>query len=210
MYPVIGGHLKIITEDRYNDTFYIMENHFPKEEPLSAAFGVNWSQSKPFFLPELKKHLSVMAVSDENDEIMGISINTVRRKTDSNELVDVDDEPLKASFEFVAHKDKEIDLFNRFGLSEVFHCYSLAVHLNYRRQGLGTALVGTSLALAKELGFRAVKAECSSKTSQNIFEKFGAEVICVLPYDQYKYRDKYISESADMHTCTKIVLTKFD
>ena len=207
---MIGGHLEIITEDRYSDAFSIMEKHFPQEEPLSAAFGVNWSQSEPLFLPALKKHLSVMAVSDESNEVMGILINSVLKKTDLNETVGVDDDPLRASYDFVAHKDKEIDLFNRFGLCEVFLCYALAVHLNYRRQGLGTVLVGSSLALAKELGFRAAKADCSSNFSQKIFEKFGAEVICVLPYDQYKYKGKYISESAGVHSCTKILLAKFD
>ena len=207
---MIAGHLEIITEDRYSDAFSIMEKHFPQEEPLSSAFGVSWSKSEPLFLPVLTKHLSVMTVSDVTNEVTGILINSVLKKTDFNETVDVDIDPLRASYEFVAHKDKEIDLFNRFGLCEVFLCYALAVHLNYRRQGLGTALVGSSWALAKELGFRAVKADCSSNFSQKIFGKFGAQLICVLPYDQYKYKDKYINKSAGVHICTKILLAKVD
>ena len=71
-------------------------------------------------------------------------------------------------------------------------------------QGLGTALVGASLDLAIELGFHAVRADCSSKFSQQIFQKFGAGALCVLPYDQYKYNGKYISESSGVHVCTKI------
>ena len=93
---------------------------------------------------------------------------------------------MKASYKFVAQNDKEIDIFNRFGLSEVFLCYALAVHRVYRLRRLGTALRGANLDLAKELGFHAVRAGCSSKFSQQIFEKFGAEALCVLPYDQYK------------------------
>ena len=62
------------------------------------------------------------------------------------------------------------------------------------------------MALAKELGFRAFKADCTSNYSKRIFEKLGT-VIATLPYDQHKYKDKYISESTGEHTCTKIILT---
>ena len=206
---MIGGHLEIITEGRYCEAMGIMENHYRQGEPLSAAFGINWSQSyERLVLSELRENLSVMAVSDETNEVMGILANSVRRKTDSNKPVEVEDEPLRALLEFIAHMDNEIDLFNRIGLSEVFYCFVLAVHTKYRMHGLGTALVGTSLALAKELGFRAVKAECTSKFSQQIAEKFGAGVIDAFPYDQYQYKDKFISESACVHSCAKIVVLK--
>ena len=146
-----------------------------------------------------------MVVSNETNEVMGILINTVQRKDELLETTESKNE----AYAFVAQKDGEIDLFNRFGLSEVFMCYALAVHCDYRLRGLGTALVGASLDLAKELGFHAARADCSSKFAQRIFEKFEAEILCVLPYDQYTYKGKYISESSGVHTCAKVVLKQF-
>ena len=206
-----GGHLELITENRYGDAMYIMENHFLEGQPLCGAFGVKWSKSfERLSLTALKDNLSVMSVSNKTNEVMGILINSVLKQTDSNDSVDIEDESLKALYEFLAHKDDEIDLFNSFGLGELFEGFLLGVNTNYRRLGVGTALAGTSLALAKELGFKAIKADGTSNFSQHIFEKFGAEAIAVLPYDKYKYKDKYISESAGAHTCTKILLLKLD
>ena len=60
-----------------------------------------------------------MAVSNETNEVMGSLINSVVKQSDSNNSVDIDDEPLKALYEFLAHKDDKIDLFNSFGLWEL-------------------------------------------------------------------------------------------
>ena len=72
-----------------------MEKHVPIDETLSDVFCVDWSQSRPLFLPALKKHLSIMAVSDEIDDVMGILINTVQRKDELMETVEVENEGLK-------------------------------------------------------------------------------------------------------------------
>ena len=35
-----GGHLELISEDRYDDVTDMMADHFVKDEKLCAAFGV--------------------------------------------------------------------------------------------------------------------------------------------------------------------------
>lgn len=200
-----GGHLEIIPEERYSEVIDIMANHFVPDEPLSAAFGVVWSPDfEKLVLSDLKKNLSVMAVSDDTNEIMGIRVCGLRTKTDSTSLDHMEDEPLRSLFTFLAHKDGEIDFFNKFDVSEQFHFLSLAVHAKYRRRGLGSILLGTCVALAKELGFKVIKGEGTSNFSQRIYEKYGFETVCILPYDQYKYKDKFVSEGTGIHTCTKI------
>ena len=200
-----GGHLEIITEDRYNDVIKIMANDFVPDEPLSVAFGVVWSPDfEKLVLANLKENVSVMAVSDDTNEIMGIRVCGVRKKTDSTSNDGMEDEPLRSLFEFLDHKSAEIDFFNKYGVNEQFHFLSLAVNANYRRRGLGNILLGTCAALANELGFKAIKGEGTSNFSQRIYEKQGFETVFVLPYDQYKYKGKYLSEGTGIHTCTKI------
>ena len=205
LYSVAGGHLEIITEDRYSDVIDIMANYFVPDEPLSVAFDVVWCPDfEKLVLANLKENLSVMAVSDDTNEVMGIRVCGVRKKTDSDNLAEIENEPLRSLFEFLSHKNEEIDFFNKYGVSEQFHFLSLAVNAKYRRRGLGNILLGTCVALAKELGFKAIKGEGTSNFSQRIYEKQGFETVFVLPYDQYKYKDKYVSEGTGIHTCTKI------
>ena len=195
----------MITEDRYSDVIDIMANHFVPDEPLSNAFGVVWSKAfEEIVLSDLKKYLSVMAVSDDTNEVMGIRICGLRTKSDSGDLSHIEDEPLRSLFTFLAHKDTEVDFFNRYGVSEQFHFLSLGVHAKYRRRGLGGVLLGTCVELAKELGFKAIKGEGTSLFSQRIYEKQGFETAYELPYDEYKYKDKYIIEGTGIHKCTKI------
>ena len=104
LFPVTGGHLELITENRYGDAMYIMENHFLEGQPLCGAFGVKWSKSfERLSLTALKDNLSVMSVSNKTSEVMGILINSVLKQTDSNDSVDIEDESLKALYEFLAH-----------------------------------------------------------------------------------------------------------
>lgn len=204
-FPVTGGHLEIIQEDRYSEVIDIMANHFVPDEPLSAAFGVVWCPDfEKLVLSNLKMNLSVMAVSDDTNEVMGIRICGVRKKTDTDNLDEMEDEPLRSLFKFLGSEDDEIDFFNRYGVSEQFHFLSLAVHAKYRRRGLGNILLGACVALAKELGFKAIKGEGTSNFSQRIYEKQGFESVLALPYNQFKYKGKYLSEGTGLHACTKI------
>ena len=204
-YPVAGGHLEMITEDRYSEVIEIMAKHFVPHEPLSIAFGVVWTKAfEEVVLSDLKKYLSVMAVSDDTNEVMGIRVCGVRKKSDSGDLSEVSDEPLRSLFTFLAHKDGEIDFFNRYGVSEQFHFLSLSVHEKYRRRGLGGILLATCIELARELGFKVIKGEGTSAFSQRIYEKHGFETVYVLPYEEYKYKDKPVKEGTGIHKCTKI------
>ena len=105
LFPVTDGHLELITENRYSDAMEIMEYHFLQVQPLCGAFGVKWSKSfERLSLAVLKENLSIMAVSKETNEVMGILINSVVKQSDSNNSVDIEDQPLKA----VHHENKSV------------------------------------------------------------------------------------------------------
>ena len=202
------GHLELISEDRYDDVLDIIANHFMKNEPLCNAFGV---QMSPFFerriLARLKNFLSVAAISDKTNDIMGVSLCQVAKTSDKLDLNDIDDESTRALLTFLTHRDSD-NPYN-YGVAEVFCVMNLAVHEKYRRRGLGYSLLGTSVTLAKELGFKAIKGEATSNFSQRLFEKHGFECILELPYNQYKYRDVYLSERTGEHTRTKRYMLYF-
>lgn len=206
-FPVPGGHLELIQEDRYVDVMDIMANQFMPDETICGAFGVVWNQfSEQKISSVLKQNLSIMAVSDDTNEMMGIRTCRIAKKSDVNDLSHVTYENVKDMWTFLCHKDEEMDLFNRFNLEEMFHFVTLAVHKNYRRRGLGFILLSAGVALAKELGFKAVKGEGTSTFSQRIYEKRGFETILEIPYNQYAYKGGYLGERTGQHTSTKIYM----
>lgn len=206
-FPLDGGHLELITQDRYDDVKDIMVNHFMPDETICKAFGVVWNPfSEQKFLAVLKLNLSIMAVSEDTNEVMGIRTCRVTKKNDVNDFSDVTYENVKDLWTFLCHRDNEMDLFNRFNLTEIFHFVNLGVHRKYRRRGLGYILLSAGVALAKELGFKAVKGEGTSNFSQRIYEKRGFETVLEIPYNQYKYKDGYLGERTGEHTSTKIYL----
>ena len=197
----------MIQEDRYNDVMDIMANQFMPDETICGAFGVVWNPfSEQKITSVLKQNLSIMAVSDDTNETMGIRTCRIAKKSDVNDLSHVTYENVKDMWTFLCHKDKEMDLFNRFNLEEMFHFVTLAVHKNYRRRGLGFILLSAGVALAKALGFKAVKGEGTSAFSQRIYEKRGFETILEIPYSQYAYKGGYLGERTGEHTSTKIYL----
>ena len=184
-----------------------MANHFMPDETICGAFGVVWNPfSEKKILSVLKHNLSIMAVSDDTNEVMGIRTCRVIKQSDKSDLSDVTYENVKAMWTFLGHKDEEIDLFSRVGVSEMFHFVTLGVHKKYRRRGLGSILLGAGIALAKEVGFKAIRGEGTSSFSQRIYDKHGFETVIEIPYNQYRYQDGYLGERTGEHTSTKIYL----
>ena len=175
------------------------------DEAICQAFGVVWNPfSEKKILSLLKENLSIMAVSDDTNEVMGIRTCRVAKETDKSDFSDVTYENVRDLWTFLTHKDAELDLYNRFNISEMFHFVNLAVHKKFRQRGLGSILLGTAVALAKELGFKAIKGEGTSEVSQRIYEKHEFKLVCEMRYDQYKYKDTYLIERTGKNKSTNI------
>ena len=210
-YPVSGGHLALITEDRYTEIKDILANHFMPDETICGAFNVVWNPfSERKLCSLLKENLSIMAVSDDTNEIMGVRTCRVAKATDKSDFSDVTYENVKALWTFLTHKDTEIDIYNHYHVSEMFHFVNLAVHKKFRRRGLGSILLGAGVALAKELGFKAIKGEGTSDISQRIYEKHNFTTVYEMRYDQYKYKDSYLNEKTGANTSTKIYVLQLN
>ena len=203
------GSLELVTEEWYSDIIDIMANHFMNDEPLCAAFG---AKMNPFFdgrlRLRLRENLSIMAVSNDTNEIMGVVICRVAKESDIFNLNKFDDDNMRAMYTFLAQKDSEIDLY-QYGVSQIFHIPFLAVQRKYRNRGIASILFDSCMTLSKKLGFKASKIEGTSNFSQRIIENYGFKMILELPYDQYKYKDAYLSQRTGVHTSAKKYFLKF-
>lgn len=202
------GRLAIVTPDRYEEVYDILENHFIPDEPLCTSFGTPWDKAFKSVVDEnLQQNLSVCMISKDTDEMMGIRLIGTMKRTDPP--LEKTDDPISALFEFMGHKDKEVDIFNHLGVDEGIHFFTLGVHRKYRQRGLASRLLLAAVALSKELGFKGIKGEGTSNFSQRIYEKAGFETLATLPYDTYLTPAGHpIREKSGVHTCTKVYALK--
>lgn len=181
------------------------------DEPISRSIGVTWSKEfEELTYDHLKDNVSICMINNKNDEIMGTRISGLMKKSDPQfDPTIYKDEGMRSLFGFVTQKDGEVDLFNRLGVEEVFHFFALGVRKHYRQRHLGSLLLKAAVALAAELGYKAVKGEGTSKYSQRIYENAGFECIMTLPYDTYIVPSgKTIRDGSGEHTDTKIYVIK--
>ncbi|KAH3819172.1 uncharacterized protein LOC127882026 isoform X3 [Dreissena polymorpha] len=122
--------LEIITPDRYNDAFAILKDHFIPDEPLGWAFGVKWHQEfQDVCKKALSDNCSLCMISKGNNEIMGIRLIEYTSASDPPPNFDfMTYEEFKGLFKFLTHKSKEVDFFNRYGVDEALHFFTLGVH----------------------------------------------------------------------------------
>ena len=119
-------------------------------------------------------------------------------------------ERLKSVFTFLTHKNDEVNFFERFKVAEAFSVFTLGVKKPYRRMGFGGKLAAAAVALSRELGFKVMKVETTSKFSQKIFQKEGFEVLLKMPYDSYYYNGRPINESTGEHTMATVYALKIE
>ena len=201
-----NGRLAIITSDRYDETYDIMANDFTPDEPLCRSFGVTWNEDfRRTTYDNLIQNVSICMISKDSNEIMGIRIIGIMRKSDPpTDFSGLQDEPLKGLFTFLTHKDSQVNFFDKYDCDEAIHFFALGVNKNYRRMGLGGRLLAAAVAMSKELGFKAIKGEGTSNFSQRIYEKQNFQTLLKMPYDSYIYNGKPIINGTGEHTMTKI------
>ena len=180
-----------------------------KDEPFFTALDLKIEAYTGRLLRRLRENVSIMVVADESNEIMGVFTSAVMRKSHKIDINSVTDESMRAMFTFASQKEPAFDIFARCGADVIFHLANLSVHNDYRRQGLGFILLESAVDFAKALGFKGITGEGTSNYSQKLFEKLGFETILRLPYSEYKYKQRYLSERTGEHTCMKKYFMSF-
>ena len=204
--------MAIIRPDFYDKAIEIMANHFTVDEPLCQAFGVTWNKDlEKIVLDKLKNNISIGMVSKDTGEIMGVVVSGLIRKTDPPpNFADMECERLKRLLTFLTHKDDEVNFFERYKVDEAVYAFTLGVKKTYRRMELGGNLVAATVALSRELGFKVIKGEATSKFSDKIGQKQGWEILLKIPYDSYYCNGRPISDSTGEHTMVTIYALKIE
>lgn len=179
-----GCRLGIITPDRCEELYALMKNDVIPDEPVSQLTRIEWTEeSEERTLQNLKQNMSLCILNKETDEIMGVRLARIIRRTDpAFHQSLIKDEKRLAMYRFLTKKDDEIDLFNRLEVAEVIHFFGLGVARKFRKRGIATLLLNASIALVRELGFQGIKGEATSYYVQKIYERAGFELVATIPY----------------------------
>ena len=73
-------------EQRYDDIAKFIDEHFMKDEPLFTALDLKIEAYTGRLLCHLRENVSIMAVEDKSNEIMGVFLCNVKKQSDKTDL----------------------------------------------------------------------------------------------------------------------------
>lgn len=175
------------------------------------AFEVQWCEPFKTMLKEyFQLNLSFCMLRKDTDEIMGIRVMNILKRTDATFTTEyISDVRLAAVLTFMHQMDEETSIFDRLDVDEAINFFILCVSRKYRRRGVASRLQQVAIALCRELGFKGIIGAGSSAFSQKIYEKEGFKTLLTMPYDMYKtHTGLTIKEKTEVHTCRKFYVVK--
>jgi len=172
---------------------------FMRHEPLFTASSVSIDESLQFvniFMPRMSRNgLSIVAVDDKTNEIVGVCINEDFHDTTEEatavaalpakwvpifKLIDELEHVYKAHFDVGSHALPP--------KNQHFHWWMGGVHSDYQGRGILGECVRAMLELAAQKGFRAVFAETTGVFSRKTCLKHGFRELMTIPYASWEWR----------------------
>ena len=152
-------------------------------------------------MKRIQDNLTLIAVNDDNGEIMGIRIISTSKKEDQSHPLTFHDENVHKLFKLLNHVSDKGDVFNRLRVTRAFDFIALAVRRKYRKRGLGTELMAAAVELVKNLepDSACITGLGTSRYSQTIFERLGFENMYEVMYRDYSVDGKTVIRSNGEH-----------
>ena len=141
----------------------------------------------------LKQNWSVGIFEKSTNKLVGLMLNTIRKKALGNEELKVETKQFELS-----QKVLELDRFfevleNRiFGLlseDNLFYLGMATVHIDYRNHGIFAMVIGACYALAKESGCKYIYATPTTSFLVHMMEKHRWTVVKEVIYSDYDARN---------------------
>ena len=99
---IAGCHLELIPEHTYDRIVRFIDNFFLNDEPLFAALDLKIGPYTSRLLWRMRQNISIMAVANDSDEIMGVFLSGVEKKSSKPDINSLSDESLREKAIFVS------------------------------------------------------------------------------------------------------------
>ena len=159
---------------RYADVQDLLYSNFHPDEPMSKALkmfdGITRSPIlNTFALDGLNENMSIMAIDDKTDKLLGVSINQIAKPSHLDPDTELE-QYLRTYNDARFHHILKVlyrvnqnagDLFTSLNTNKFFDIKMVTTDKGNRKGGLAKDLLRRSVDLARVLGFSAVKTEAT-------------------------------------------------
>lgn len=136
----------------------------------------------------MKQNITLALVSDTTGETICARVNTISNKNESFDIDQIQTEGIKKMVAFYQHLSNICNVYEWYGVEEVFQFFGIGVHKNHRKKGIGFKVMKATLALIKGFGVGpiVIKGEGSSNYSKRIYEKSDFDMLAEVVYEEYQ------------------------
>jgi len=141
----------------YRDSFFV-------NEAVHKVIGIAQSdkasrQVLSVFEVIAQNGVSVVAVEEDTDKVVGAAINRIQVTGDTDfdvffeeEMQSEDSEPgYKELLRFLSQMEEKVDIFEHYGITTIMDHMFLVTHHEYYQQGIGRGLVAATVEVARAL-----------------------------------------------------------
>ncbi|CAD1474771.1 unnamed protein product [Heterotrigona itama] len=183
-----------IPEDRYEEAIKHMCKYFIADEPMCKCMnGINdpeYVKSFEQIWRTLINHgLSIAAFTEDPNGgkpiIAGLNVLTLSFKDEKFNSDEIKSKGGQVVFDAVLHLNKEVNVFERYGIDKYMTAFGLSVNPSYRGAALGAHLLNARVNVGREYNIPVTITAFTSPISQKLAERCGFETLIEKNYDEY-------------------------
>lgn len=183
-------HVGTATRDQMEGILDLQVDAFLQREPMTMALGMDEQAYRESMRWMFERALDLgslfVAVDDDTEKVVGLGAyypsNILEIEAPPERLVAGYEDAYAASGALFDRIDVKLSDIPAFREGKYFHGYYLAVHKDFARLGIASALDDYGAAYGKEHGYTHVYGEATNIKSLNIFLKKGGVVIDRVEY----------------------------
>ena len=164
-----------LLSNRYHECVAFLHKHYFSRETMSITSGLSELNMEGYhdrWLEMLKEGVSLAAVDPSNNQIVGVSLNVIVRKSHVFEMSELP-KPVQMIVATIYELEKDYDVFEETATHEGLELRFLCVHENYGGRNIAQQLTQHTINLAKSIGYGFVVTNPTSPITFHIFQKNG-------------------------------------
>lgn len=204
---VEGCQYELIPEDRYDEALNLYADHFVPDEPVGAAISLEWcDEYEDLVLSELEHNMSIGLIASNTGQLVGFRMISIMNKNDDIDTRYIKNEKFKLIEDFLKYLAELANVFEHYGVEDVFHFFAIGVHRDWRQKGIGSKLMkaGMSLVANLDVGPVVVSGEGSSNYSKKIYENLNFDILTEVQYAEYKVDGVAVFQNTGEHRSERV------
>ena len=173
-------------EDTHGVRSLLMDSFFI-DEPLAACLQLG--QPREFadviIADALRDRCSFVVYDQQSNDVVGVSLNEIRRRNDNPPPIDESNEKLHFILHLLESMHQPVNLFDELETDSLLHIFIINVKKSLRGHRLGSRMISASVQHAQNLHIKGVYAEATNLHSFRCFQQEQFQVYHCIQYIDY-------------------------